>query len=155
MAKNKRGKTGFSAIVVLAMTAALPVFTSGCSADDSIVEIRETMFLTQVQHIYMNANDFLGRTIKLEGIFTAHEWENSNYYFVIRFGPDGCCGMDGRVGFEVRWPEGRTGNIPPNNSWVEAVGVLSYLVEHNNPFLYLQLTSLNALNRRGREVVFR
>ena len=54
----------------------LVLFFSGCrSGDDSgIIEIRENMFLTQVNDINLNFRDYLGRTIKLEGFIQRNHW---------------------------------------------------------------------------------
>ena len=156
MKKIKTAKNCFFyAVTVIAITALL--FITGCdkTEENNIIEIREVMFMTQVNDIYLNANDFLGRTIKLEGIFTEDTWDNVYYCFVIRNAPGGCCGNDGRVGFEVKWPEDRSGANPENNSWVEATGVLKSYEENANRLLYLELTSLNVLNRRGEEFVTR
>jgi uncharacterized membrane protein YcgQ (UPF0703/DUF1980 family) len=126
----------------------------GAVPDKGVIEIKEKMFMTQVSDVYMNAEDYLGKTIKLEGIFLKEEWEEDTYCFVIRYGP-GCCGDDGgNVGFEVKWPEDRmeadsTGAYPDTNSWVAATGVLKV----NNQYLYLDLTSLDVLSRRGVEIV--
>ena len=109
------------------------------------------MFIGQVNEIYMNANDYFGKTIKLEGILKSFDIGEGPRYFVVRNGP-GCCGDDGVVGFEILWAE--TKNYPEPESWVEAVGVLQSITV--NEFLsnvYLNLSSLTALNRRGKEFV--
>jgi uncharacterized membrane protein YcgQ (UPF0703/DUF1980 family) len=118
-----------------------------------VIEIREKMFMAHVSDVYLNTSDYLGRTIKLEGVFKSQQYysgENSSY-FVVRYGPgDGCCGA-GEFGFEVKWSMSR--QYPADNSWVEAIGVLK--VEQGGYYhsLYLELTSLTVLNKRGSEYV--
>jgi uncharacterized membrane protein YcgQ (UPF0703/DUF1980 family) len=116
---------------------------------DSII-IREKMFIGQVYDVYLNPNDYLGKTVKLEGIFLVQEGEDpgDTYRMVVRYGPGGCCGIDGLVGFEVKW-EDRYRQYPKDDSWVEAVGIL----KKDNMYLYMDLLSLNVLNRRGAEYV--
>jgi uncharacterized membrane protein YcgQ (UPF0703/DUF1980 family) len=142
-------------IVIIALIAFLLMI--GCTRteteENSIVEIRERMFMTQIQDIYLNADDFLGRTIKLEGIFIGMIWEGDNYNYVIRGYSDGCCG--GNVGFEVMWPQDRPQPYPENNSWVEAKGVLKLFQGDSSRDLYLELISLNVLDTRGAETVWR
>jgi len=119
--------------------------------------IREKMFIAQVNDIYLNSDDYIGKKIKLEGIFMDMFSGSSRYCFVIRKGP-GCCGSDGQVGFEVSWnPPGQImlekREYPKRNAWVEAQGVLSEYEESGTNFLYLALTDLNVLEKRGAEFV--
>jgi uncharacterized membrane protein YcgQ (UPF0703/DUF1980 family) len=125
------------------------------ASKESVIEIREKMFMAQVNDVHLNTNDYLGRTIKLEGVFKSQQYysgENSTY-FVVRYGPgDGCCGA-GEYGFEVKWPIGNTISYPSDNSWVEAIGVLKVEQGAYYQSLYLELSSLTVLSRRGAEQV--
>jgi uncharacterized membrane protein YcgQ (UPF0703/DUF1980 family) len=124
------------------------------SPNKGIVEIREKMFLAQVNDVYLNAEDYLGRTIKLEGIFKSEQYYEGvePYCFVVRYGP-GCCGNDLNVGFEVKWDKGRMQPYPIADSWVEATGILKMEEEGNVEYLYLDLSSLDVLKKRGAETV--
>lgn len=115
-----------------------------------VIEIKENLFIAQTNDIYINTEDYLGKTIKYEGIFDFYygEESDSTYYYVIRYGP-GCCGDDGTVGFEVIWD----GEYPEQNDWVEAVGVLETYDENGFQYLRLRLTSLTVLDERGAEYV--
>ena len=131
--------------------------TAGSASQESnidVIEIREKMFLAQVNDVYLNAEDYLGKTIKLEGIFMAEQsYEREEpYCYVIRYGP-GCCGSDGNAGFEIAWAKNRSGSYPQSNDWVEAIGMLKYYEEDYYQYLYLELSSLNVLDRRGAEYV--
>ena len=119
-----------------------------------IVEIKEKMFIAQTNDVYLNPEDYMGRTIKLEGLFkTQAPYDESRppYCFVLRYGP-GCCGFDGNAGFEVAWDE-EAPPYPVEDDWVEAVGVLKSYEEDGYPYLYLALSSLQVLDRRGVEFV--
>ena len=115
-----------------------------------VVEIKEKLFIAQTNDIYINAQDYLGKCIKYEGIFDIYEIPETGetFYSVIRFGP-GCCGDDGNVGFEVTWD----GEYPESNDWVEAVGVLEEYEEEGLYYLRIALTDLTKLAVRGAEVV--
>ncbi|MDR2374902.1 MAG: metal ABC transporter permease [Treponema sp.] len=121
--------------------------------DSPVIEIKEKMFIAQTNDVYLNAEDYLGKTIKLQGIFKKERYEgiDTEYYFVLRYGP-GCCGTDGNAGFEVAWgqPEQPYPNV---DDWVEASGVLGYYEEDGYPYLYLALSSLTVLDERGAEYV--
>jgi hypothetical protein len=122
-------------------------------SNKGMIDIKEKMFLSQVNDVYLNANDYLGKTIKLEGIFKIDQGYEKAYYFVIRYGP-GCCGYDGNAGFEVKWAKGKAQPYPPVDSWVEAAGELkSYEEDGFMQYLYLDLSSLKVLNKRGAEFV--
>jgi hypothetical protein len=145
------------------------------------VEIREKMFIGQVNDVYLNAEDYMGKTIKLEGLFKIEEgndWVPDGvaedlkpfYCYVIRYGPGGCCGFDGSVGFEIAWDNNPGNNnlgdsnlldddvhpakiYPEEDAWVEAVGELKSYDEYGMPYLYLALSSLKVLDNRGAEYV--
>jgi len=136
----------------------LSLFTFGCSkTEKNIIEIRETMFAAQISEIYLNAEDYLGRTIKLEGIFKIGGNNEEPIFYVLRYAPDDCCGGRGFAGFEVRWSE----NLPAplqytaDDSWVEATGILREHRIGGNKYLYLELVSLISLDKRGAEYVNR
>jgi uncharacterized membrane protein YcgQ (UPF0703/DUF1980 family) len=123
-------------------------------ANQGFLEIKEKMFIAQINDIYLNPEDYIGKTLKLEGIFQVQQAYTINgnpYYFVIRYGP-GCCGSDGNAGFEVMWENGE-GIYPQENDWVEAVGVLKYYEEDEYPYLCISLSGLKALEKRGAEFV--
>jgi hypothetical protein len=126
------------------------------SAENTVIEIKEKMFIAQTNDVYLNAEDYIGKTIKVEGLFKAEQYDKNAppYCFVLRYGP-GCCGSDGNAGFEVAWnkEETATKTYPQEDDWVEAVGVLKTYEENGYPYLYLALLSLNVLDERGAEFV--
>jgi zinc transport system permease protein len=126
--------------------------------DSAVIEIKEKMFIAQVNDVFLNPDDYLGKTIKLEGIFKEEKYliGDTAYFFVLRYGP-GCCGSDGNAGFEVAWDEtaleGEGPSYPNVDDWVEATGRLDYYEEDGYPYLYLALSSLRTLDTRGAEYV--
>jgi uncharacterized membrane protein YcgQ (UPF0703/DUF1980 family) len=134
---------------VIVIVLLIFVFTMSCTKKPGeTIEIRERMFLGQVNDVYLNTRDHSGKIIKLEGIFMVEEWGGRTYRFVARYGPGGCCGNDAMVGFEVVWTESNKA-YPEHNSWVEAAGVL----KTEGRSMHLDLISLTVLNRRGAEFV--
>jgi hypothetical protein len=131
------------------------------AARNETVEIREKMFIAQVNDVYLNPEDYMGKTLKLEGLFQVQYYYGTDpYYFVIRYGP-GCCGNDGNAGFEVLWddaffresPGEGEGFYPEEGEWVEATGILGAYEEDGYPYLCIALSSLKVLNERGAEFV--
>jgi uncharacterized membrane protein YcgQ (UPF0703/DUF1980 family) len=121
--------------------------------EKTVVEIGEKMFIAQTNDIYLNAGDYLGKTIQLEGLFKAEQYGDQSYCFVIRYGP-GCCGNDGNAGFEIAWDnQNAEASYPAVDDWVKASGVLRTYEEDGYPYLYLALSSLDVLDTRGAEFV--
>jgi uncharacterized membrane protein YcgQ (UPF0703/DUF1980 family) len=134
-----------------------PVFKAAETVNDpNLVEIKERMFIAQVNNVYLNYKDYLDKTIKLEGIFKQDQAgiSDNSYCYVLRYGP-GCCGDDGNVGFEVAWEKNHEKLYPNDDAWVEATGVLKIDERDSYKYLYLELSSLTALNTRGIETVNR
>lgn len=117
------------------------------------VEIKEKMFIAQTNDIYLNIGDYLGKTIKYEGMFFGAHYEptDSMLYMVIRYGP-GCCGDDGNAGFEVAWDNAGIA-VPANNDWVEVIGELEEYDELGQRYFRLNVKSLRVLDKRGAETV--
>ncbi|MDR3296300.1 MAG: hypothetical protein LBT26_10830 [Clostridiales Family XIII bacterium] len=115
-----------------------------------VIDIKEKLFVGQINDIYLNAEDYLGKTLRYEGIFKEDVYPEYDavYYYVIRYGP-GCCGSDASPGFEVAWD----GGYPRQDDWVEAVGVLESYEEEGYEYLRVRLSSLTVLDERGEENV--
>jgi len=135
-------------------TDADPPIDFAAEANGPIVEIKEKFFIAQLNDIYLNANRYLGKTIKLEGIFSYDPEEEEQYriYAVYRKGP-GCCRDDGQALIEVAWPEGTDTPYPKYEAWVEAVGILEEYKEGFSTFIRISLTSLEEKEERGAEYV--
>ncbi|MDR3333835.1 MAG: hypothetical protein LBT13_02950 [Treponema sp.] len=117
------------------------------------VEIKEKLFIAQTNDVYLNPETYMGKTIKLEGLFKTQAYlgTDTDYHFVLRYGP-GCCGNDGSAGFEVAWATSDQ-SYPQEDDWVAVVGVLDSYEEDGYPYLYLSLASLKVLEIRGAEFV--
>lgn len=118
---------------------------------DEILEIREKMFIAQVNDIYVNAEDYFDKTIQYEGYLEIYEASDlpQPKYFVFRNGP-GCCANDGLVGFEVAWD----GAYPQENAWVRVIGKLELYEDNGFDYLRMALDSLDELEVRGEENVY-
>ncbi|MCL2205993.1 MAG: hypothetical protein FWB82_05680 [Treponema sp.] len=149
--RNNHPRSFFAAAVKLAIAVSFFTVSAAAAEGRAAVEISERMFATHVNHINLNPFDYMGRTIRLEGIFVNYNAAlgfNEPLYVVYRNFSDGCCVM--RIGFEVQWPEGTARPPPADHSWVEVIGVIRM-----RGFIYIELTSLTVLNRRGAAVVSR
>jgi uncharacterized membrane protein YcgQ (UPF0703/DUF1980 family) len=142
-----RARLATAAILLLAMCSA--------ALAGNIVEIREKMFVEQTNDVYLNPDEYMGKTIRLEGMFGIVEMgeDEPTCYYVYRLGP-GCCGYDANAGFEVVWDAANKGRDYPNeNDWTEATGVLESYEYDDEPYLRLSLSSLIVKAERGKERV--
>jgi uncharacterized membrane protein YcgQ (UPF0703/DUF1980 family) len=138
-------KSLFSVLILCLLCGA------GASFAEDVVEIKEKMFVAQTNDVYINPDEYLGRTIKLEGMFGLDNEMSPPIYYVFRYGP-GCCGYDATAGFEVAWKDEKTA-YPNENDWVEAAGVLENYEYDGESYLRLALTSLTVKAERGLEMV--
>jgi uncharacterized membrane protein YcgQ (UPF0703/DUF1980 family) len=115
-----------------------------------ILEIGEKMFVGQMNDIYLNPNEYLGKTIRYEGFFTFFENSETGqrYDAVIRNGP-GCCGYDSSVGFEVDWK----GDLPAVDDWCSVEGVVDLYQEEGLDYIVVRADSLDVLPYRGNDTV--
>lgn len=120
------------------------------SADGEILEIREKLFLTQINDIYLNIDNYKDKTIKVEGMYgiLASYDSEEEYSVVYRNGP-GCCGNDGWGGFFLNYD----GELPEENDWIEVIGTPELVQDGTYTDLYLNVTSLQIKEERGAEFV--
>ncbi|MDR3091256.1 MAG: hypothetical protein LBU36_03520 [Clostridiales bacterium] len=170
MQKSRIGRLmKIPAAALLIMTAAASLTGCGATAQGApnearaaregaagdVIFVKDKMFITQINDMYANYEDYLGKTISYEGVFdiyTADEAKGLTYYYVIRYGP-GCCGNDGNVGFEVAWDDDSKKDYPKQDDWVKVTGVLEQYEEDGEPFLRLRASELTVMDERGLESV--
>lgn len=122
-------------------------------ATDFDVEIKEKLFIAQTNDVYINTDEYLGKRIKLEGMFFSYEYPptEERIKLVIRYGP-GCCGDDGNAGFEVYLDDDAIA-LPEDNAWVEVIGELEWFQRENTWSIRLNVSHLEVKQERGAEMV--
>jgi len=124
--------------------------TNANSADTDIIDIGEKMFVGQMNDIYANTDDYIGKTIRYEGFYVCYEDESTgaSYPCIIRNGP-GCCGYDSQVGFEFSWD----GELPQDDDWCRLTGVVAIYQEDGFDYIKIDATNLEILPVRGNDTV--
>lgn len=125
---------------------------SKVSSQGDIIEITEKMYITYINDIYTNLEQYKGKKIKLEGMFTSQYDESvqETFYFVYRRGP-GCCGNDGSMaGFEFTTKD----SIPQENDWIEVTGTLDSYEQDGFIYLTLRDSQVVIKEERGLEDVY-
>jgi len=132
---------------IVAGALALAVVLASCAREaDEMLVIGERFFVQQVDDIFINRSQNLGRTIRYEGVFRALHWAPTDTYhfYVVRY-VFSCCGFQA-IGFELL-----PCNVPPlpDQAWVEVTGV----IEDDDGFIVIRVISLIEMDERGAEVV--
>jgi len=141
-------------IKILAIIMAL-LLLAGCTssageAEDSVFEISERFFSTQFVEIFLNVDDFIGRTIRYEGIFEEFNNASGEHFYVVFRYIVGCCGIEGHLGLELILNDIEP---LPDGTWTEVSGILAMHEEGGQSVLRLDVISLVELDTRGLEAV--
>lgn len=147
--------------IIIYMIMLLIVLFCSCSSENEpstekgVMNITEKLFVQQMNELYLNPDDYIGMTVKYEGIFAfdtkyKDDVADGFVYYVYRYGP-GCCGYDANVGLEIEY-EGD--DYPEYDDWVEVSGILKEKEdEYGDKYVYLYADELNVLDERGAERV--
>lgn len=113
------------------------------------IEISEKLFITQINDIYYNFEDYKDKTIIVEGMFTELvNLKGDKKPAVYRKGP-GCCGNDGWGGFILKYD----GAYPNENEWIRVKGKLELVEKDRFKDLFLHVEELEVKQERGAEYV--
>ncbi|MGN0893686.1 MAG: hypothetical protein ACI4ND_01650 [Succinivibrio sp.] len=128
------------------LIAALLAFTA--AADELIV--KDKLFITTLNDIYTNLEELYKNTTvtfsgELDfGRFDSPGLENEEFAFVYRLGP-GCCYNDGYAGMYLEYD----GELPEKGSWLEVSGIPFYFEHDGFTELFLRVSKLKVLDKKG------
>lgn len=122
----------------------------GSGTDSTVLEIGEKLFITQINDMYYNFQDYADKTIIVEGMYALFvNGEGGSYPGVYRLGP-GCCGNDGWGGFMLYYD----GELPQENDWIRVTGTPELVKDEKGySSLFLHVSSLVIMDERGAEFV--
>lgn len=113
--------------------------TETVKADTSnMIEITDNYFIQQTNDVYFNLDEYIGKTIKMEGIIYTYEDTNGDVCYAVVRNTPGCCGDDGLAGLDIRYD----GEYPEENTWVEVVGVMGTDTVYGSEIPAIQVVSL-------------
>lgn len=118
--------------------------------EDETLVIGEKMFITQIEEIYYNFENYKNKKVVVEGMYTLFYDENGvkNKPVVYRKAP-GCCGNDGWAGFYLNYD----GQYPEDNDWIKVTGTLDLIQIGQFYDLCLNVEKIEVLEQRGEEFV--
>ncbi len=120
--------------------------TSTSSVSSDLIKLGDKMFITTLNDIYTNTEDYEGKKIIVEGF----PLTDSDYTFVSRYGP-GCCSSDVYAFLEYVYPEKL--DLADEKDWIRVEGTLKQGYENNQAYVYIEATKVEKLNTRGKDTV--
>lgn len=111
---------------------------------EKIITFKDDYFMTQVNDIYNNPNDYIGKKIEIEGFPMD---TGDGYKYVGRYGP-GCCGNDGYVYLEYVYNEKKI-SLVAEKDWIKVKGTIKKIVDKTGTIIYIEATSVEKLYTRG------
>ena len=149
--KRKVGKAGITYLVVFLLSIFI---ISGCGnnggtsrADDidlDLTALSAVMLSAEMTNISRSPQDYLGQTIRIDGMYINFSDGNNRYFhFVIFMDEAGCCekGFEFRVNEEFGAPE----EIININADIQVTGVFQVCVESGRDIYYLSVVELELL----------
>ncbi|MGN0915220.1 MAG: hypothetical protein ACI4NE_02535 [Succinivibrio sp.] len=117
------------------------------------IVIKDKMFITTINDIYVNLEDYKNDTITFEGMyengyFDDPEFEGRLFPFVYRLGP-GCCFNDTYAGMYLEYD----GELPPEGSWLKVSGHAKYFEHNGFTDLFLVVDKLEVMEKAGNLTV--
>ena len=114
----------------------------------NMVEITDNYFIEQTNDVFFNLNDYLGKSIKIEGLIYSYVDSNGNICYAVVRNTPGCCGNDGLAGLDIRYDE----DYPAENTWVEVTGVVETDIIDGTEIPAIQVSSMT-IKEKGKSFV--
>lgn len=118
--------------------------TDNSSKDKLILE--DNYFITQLNDIYYNIEDYIGRKIEIQGFPMSYQ----GYKFVGRYGP-GCCTGDVYAYIEYEYNEDLS--LTDEKDWLKVIGTIQQGNDGTSDYLYIRATSVEKMIQRGKDTV--
>lgn len=140
---------------IIIIFSALVSVLSAEGGDTHIIELKDRFYVAYINDIFMNQDDYIGRTLRIQGAYTKMTYDfgagRHTVNYVYRNGP-GCCGSDGAMcGFEFINSQA----VPlKENDWIEVTRTLRTYEDKGITFLHLAGCSVKVLPERGNINVY-
>lgn len=113
--------------------------TEKAKADtNNMLEITDNFFIEQTNDLYLNLNDYIGKTVKIEGLIYSYKDSNGDICYAVVRNTPGCCGNDGLAGLDIRYDE----DYPEEDTWVEVIGVIGTDTMYGDKIPAIQVSSM-------------
>ncbi len=109
------------------------------SIDLDLTQLNKNMLYSQLYNIMMNPLDYLGKSIRIEGLYISDLATDTgkSYHFVVITDEAACC----QQGMEFKIDEGL--NYPEPNTSIVIEGIFASYMEEGQQWYYLQVSNIN------------
>jgi len=110
------------------------------------IVVQENQYITQINDIYFNFDEYEGKTIQIEGFPMTY----NGFVFVGRYGP-GCCANDEYACLEYEYSENL--DLVDEKDWIRVIGTIEKGIDEGMEYIYIKATSVEKLETRGADRV--
>jgi uncharacterized membrane protein YcgQ (UPF0703/DUF1980 family) len=113
--------------------------------------IQGTLFVEQCNDVYLNPEDYDGKSVKIEGLMDIYpsEEDGTTTYGIFRYGP-GCCGNDGVAGFQLQTTKELTFQ---SEEWIEVNGTFRVAENEGVITVVIETEDVTLKEEQGTEFV--
>jgi hypothetical protein len=123
-----------------------PDSLSDTQVDVDLTTLNATMLSAYVTNIHVNSSDYLGKSIKVSGLYNSIylALTDSYFHYVITLDGDECC----QEGFEFIFDSDYfdPDDYPPMRSYIEVIGILDTHTEFGYAYARLIVTEMRVLS---------
>jgi len=113
--------------------------------------LKDRLFVQQVQDIYLNPRNYTDKIVQIEGFFEKYIDGNKQERYEVFRKTAGCCGNDGRAGFEFVYKEKLKFNM---YEWISVEALVKEGSENGEDFVYLEAISVTKKDKgKAKEFV--
>ena len=105
---------------------------------NNIVEITDNYFIESTNDVYVNLDEYVGKTIKMQGLIYSYEGAGDRLCYAVVRNTPGCCGNDGLAGLDIAYDK----DYPEEDTWVEVIGVVTKEKSYGGYIPVLQIASI-------------
>jgi len=113
--------------------------------------LKDRLFVQQVQDIYLNPRNYTDKIVQIEGFFEKYIDGNKQERYEVFRKTAGCCGDDGRAGFEFVYKEKLKFKM---YEWILVEALVKESSENGEDFVYLEAISVTKKDKgKAKEFV--
>ena len=113
------------------------------------IVVGNNLYTTQINDWYMNFNQYVGKTVEIEGYYID---DYAPYTFIGRYGPTCPYCNGGYVSFEFYTQDDLSG-LKSGKDWINVKGILRQWEDTNGIFYYIEALSLVEMDKVGLDTV--
>ena len=118
-----------------------PTSDQDVNIDLDLTMLSSTMVYAEVYNIMMEPESYVGKTIKMEGLYYADNYTDKSYHFVIISDATACCAQ----GLEFIWLGDHS--YPKSDTEVEVVGIFESYEENGQRYYRIDAHKVENLDK--------